>query len=640
MANEELQITITLDNGSVIKGLGQVNKVVEQTGKNVESAFSSPFQIKGLADLKAGFDLASLAARKLFDTLGHGIDEAIQAEGAVKRFNLALANNGLYSEQTSKSFLDYADSLEKTRAISADVILEQSALLVSLGRLSGQGLERATNASLDLAAGLGIDTSSAFELLAKAAAGNTAALSRYGIKIDETLPKSQRFAGALAIIEQKFGGQGAQAADTFAGSLAKVDLQFKNVLQALGELVTKSPAIKETLNIAAILLGNFSKTLESLSNQGFVDSFVLKLADIGLIIAKYILPVVETFVKNFVIGFQTIGLSLNVLAVGVSGLASLLVNSFVEVFSTIATGYAEIVGLVNSDLGNKLKSGIANIANGLTAPLNNEFEATKERASKSFGEISARADTAFNGEFSGSVAIWLENYKSQIEQAKIAQDGLGTNLKNNAREFNNTYVGISQGFQQFVSGFETAATDFAATANKNFAEAGKAAFQTFGQGVGQAFSNVGKALQKGEDGLKAFGDALLQTIGQIAVQLGTTFILQGLAYLFAGLPNGPSLIAAGGALAVAGGVLAASGGGSASASGAGGGGVAASPSGGGVATAPGAATDVVDNKPVEPVTKVAVTIQGNVFDTAETGLRITQILNDAFDQQGVAVRTA
>lgn len=132
----------------------------------------------------------------------------------------------------------------------------------------------------------------------------------------------------------------------------------------------------------------------------------------------------------------------------------------------------------------------------------------------------------------------------------------------------------------------------------------------------------------------------MQTIGQIAVQLGTTFITQGIAYIFAGLPNGPALIGAGAALATIGGVLAASGGGSASAGSPSGGGVAASPGGGGIATSPSPTTDIVDNKPVEPQTKVAVTINGSVFDTPETGLRLTQLLNDAFDQQGVAVRTA
>jgi hypothetical protein len=36
-------------------------------------------------------------------------------------------------------------------------------------------------------------------------------------------------------------------------------------------------------------------------------------------------------------------------------------------------------------------------------------------------------------------------------------------------------------------------------------------------------------------------------------------------------------------------------------------------------------------------TKVAVTIQGSVFDSAETGLRIVDIMNNAFQNQGAVL---
>lgn len=147
-----------------------------------------------------------------------------------------------------------------------------------------------------------------------------------------------------------------------------------------------------------------------------------------------------------------------------------------------------------------------------------------------------------------------------------------------------------------------------------------------GRGAGNAFSAFGQAIVQGENALEAFGKALLSAFGSSLVQLGTGFILQGIAQSLAGFGSGAPLIAAGAALATFGGVLSGIAGGGAPQTSAGATGAIGSD--GGFGTSP-ELPPLSDEQANEPETKVQVVIQGDVFDSQETGLRIAQVLQEA-----------
>lgn len=174
--------------------------------------------------------------------------------------------------------------------------------------------------------------------------------------------------------------------------------------------------------------------------------------------------------------------------------------------------------------------------------------------------------------------------------------------------------------------FKEVAKDFRVT-SKDIA---KSLVQGIGRGAGNAFAAFGQAVATGQDALSAFGKALLATFGQTLVQLGTGFILQGVAQSLAGFGNGAPLIAAGAALAAFGGLLSGLAGGGAPTTGASGGG---GPVGGGNDSI---ATQQQDQ---EPTTQVAVNIQGDVLDSDETGLRIVELIKSAVQDQDAIVVT-
>jgi hypothetical protein len=202
-------------------------------------------------------------------------------------------------------------------------------------------------------------------------------------------------------------------------------------------------------------------------------------------------------------------------------------------------------------------------------------------------------------------------------------------------------ISTGQAFQGILEGMEQQAQETSVNATKNFKQMGRAMMTSIGSASANAFASFGQAIAEGDNALEAFGKSLLNSLGQMAIQMGTMFIAQGIAFMWAGLANGPPLIAAGAALATIGGVLSVIGGtGPRDASGGGG------TAGGGIGYNDNNNNPVNDIMAPEdtvaqtPQTAVNLTINGNVMDRRETGLEIAKILEEQFADQGLVIRGA
>lgn len=180
--------------------------------------------------------------------------------------------------------------------------------------------------------------------------------------------------------------------------------------------------------------------------------------------------------------------------------------------------------------------------------------------------------------------------------------------------------------------------DVARDMKTTFKDIGNAAIQGMGSAVTQGFAAVGEALVKQENALEAFGKAFLGIIGDLAIQLGQSFILQGIANSLNPLTpgSGVGLIAAGAALAAFGGALKASVGGGGGASGAAGG--AGSSNLNGPSQLISVGEEDFDREP--KVKEVNVIVQGNMLNTRESAVAIAELLNDSFDKEGIKIRGA
>lgn len=635
MAEGQIVVELILDDGQVLKALGRVKQEADKTKDSLEDDKGGGFFSKKLGDITVGMAAVGYAAKKAFDILEtgftHSVDAAREGQKAIDDLSTALAIQGKFTEGAVRSFENFASALSKTTGVNDDVITQNASLLVSLGNLSGEGLENATKAALDFASATGKDVGSAFKVVAQAAEGNFMALKRFGIQVDDNAPKAERFAQALEQMNKKFGGLAEARADTFEGSINKLTNAFDDLFKALGNIVVKSPVVRELIKLIADVVGEFAESVARATKGDLFGNFIKQAIPVARTINQYLIVPMEIFTRAVITGTGAISTAffglLNVFVKVATWFKELLIDPLVGFFSGTLV---KLVGVFDSEMATKLKSsfdGIGNYFQGLAkvtadatgALYQNSLDATISAANQTFDtSASAAVDSIL-----AKAEVAAAKAKDTSEQLKMISDANQAEIVENA-------LTVGQAFSETLSGFENAARQFAENASENFRKVGATMFNALGNAAGQAFAAFGKAVASGKNAIQAFLDSLLASFGQMAIQLGTQFILQGIAYSWAGMPNGPALIAAGAALAAFGGILSALGGG-------GGAGAGASAGGGG-----GGLTSSVENPtaplestvPTRPQDRITVNIQGDVMDSDETGGRIVKLLSDYADRNG------
>ncbi len=210
----ELRGQLTLDDkfsGSLKKSSGALTKFAKQ-GAIVAGAI-------GAAGIALGKALSA---------------QAVQVE-AVNKLNIALANQGNFSEEASKNLQSYASSLQQVTTAGDESIIGLQASLASFGQ-NEEVIKRTTAAALDWAA-TGVDLKAVGDLLGRAYVGQTQSLTRYGIVIKEGLGPAEKFEAVLEQLEQRFGGQAQAQAQNFTGQMQQLSNAFGDTLESVGKLV-------------------------------------------------------------------------------------------------------------------------------------------------------------------------------------------------------------------------------------------------------------------------------------------------------------------------------------------------------------------------------------------------------------------
>jgi hypothetical protein len=429
-----------------------------------------------------------------------------------------------------------------------------------------------------------IDVASAFDIVTKATQGNVMALHRYGLEVGKLDNDSQKFAKTLDFIESRFGGLSTGAINTFEGALTKVKNGFGNIFEESGKLITSNPKVIASLSVLGDIFYKISSNIAA-SNVN-IGKFVDLLFNIGQFVTTFLITPFEIAARWMTMTMLTLP-------------------------RLMLTIYTEIAGLSDKILGTNLrekiepiKQAIADIQTAAATPLFTEEELFSTKLSRS------------------------------IDETKKKVDELATKIKVDLPAVNaNATAKSSSYWQDFTQGFMENAQQMTGT----FQSLGKTISGTLINGFTNAFAAMGKALVSGGNALGEFGKQALSVIGSIAIQLGQFLVLAGLGFsVIPGFQASAGAVIAGAALIVLGGVLQALGaGGSTPAAGAGGAGAVAT---GGV-TGPSPMTEQTpEQERAAAQTGVQVVVQGNIFDSRETGLQIAQIINDSFDLNGTIIR--
>lgn len=466
-----------------------------------------------------------------------------------------------------------------------------------------------------------MDLNQAFELVAKAAAGNAGALGRYGMKIDENLPKADQFAQALAKIDAAFGGAAESKVNTYAGALAQLGNAYNDVLENIGAMITSSPSLIALIkSLGEWFKGLAERVADFGRNRDVFGGVASAVLSFGQTLVTYVLAPLELLYNLTKLVFSGFSWGIQGIIVLVTSLGNGLVNLVVTPIQLILQGLAKVAGYVNSDYQAAIESAAQSLQ-ALPDATKSALEATGAAWVDIGSQVKSNASNILNFDASLGASNMIAGVQQTIDSAKepIKQAGktAGQSLMDGFSEPLLQVNSISEAFSLGLTEVAVTAVDIAKTIQNALV-----------QGFSNSFSAMGRALATGQNGFKEFGKQVLSTIGGLAIQLGQFFLLVGAGMSATGTLlgiSGGAAIAAGIALTVLGGVLQGMGGG-----GSGGASASTSAAAGSATVSPDLVTAPDLENEQRPRTEVVVNVQGNILDRRESGLAIADILNEYF----------
>jgi len=184
----------------------------------------------GLGKAAGMVGAAFFAAKGLISGLGAAIELSGKQELAEKKLATALG-------KTSKALLLQASALQQVSMFGDEDIIMMQSMLASFVKGEDE-IKLLTKATLDLAAGMGLDLKSAGDLVAKTIGSSTNAMSRYGIEVKGAVGSTERLETLTNNVATLFGGQALAQSQTMTGSIEQMKNAVGDAAEALGDLLS------------------------------------------------------------------------------------------------------------------------------------------------------------------------------------------------------------------------------------------------------------------------------------------------------------------------------------------------------------------------------------------------------------------
>ena len=261
-------MTIAIPIITEFNGAG-IDKAVKEF-KNLETnGEKAQFAIKKAA-VPAGIAIAALAAG-LLDCA----KAAIEDQAAANLLAIALGKSTTATDEAIKANGDFIDSLMLSTNTADD---ELRPAMARLSRSTGDvtKAQELLALAVDISKGSGKSLETVTAALAKGYDGNTNALGKLGLGLDQGLIKSKDFGAITEKLTENFGGFGKAAGDTTEGQLAKFTLGIAELKEGIGA------ALIPVLDAVLPLINKFAKWAQD--NPEFFTAIGVALAAIAVAI--------------------------------------------------------------------------------------------------------------------------------------------------------------------------------------------------------------------------------------------------------------------------------------------------------------------------------------------------------------------
>jgi hypothetical protein len=372
----KVKITFDADFDELKRGVKSAENEVQGFGDKVAKfgkMAGAAFAVAGAAALAYGAVL-----------LKQGVESAIADEKAQAKLATTLQN---VTNATDAQIAAVENQILQTSLLTGltdDALRPSFERFVRATKDSDEAL-KLQSVAIDVAAGSGKSLEAVTNAMARAAEGNTGALSRLGVGLTAAQLKTMSMDEVTKSLATTFGGQAAQQADTFAGKMARLQVAFDEGKETIGSFVLDAvtPMINTIVNtvIPAVagfidsvggkdgLTNAFKTYIDLIKNifQPVLEGFKFAFDQIkdAVMANKEEFTVLFKFLKDFVapllggvlkLAIQGIGIALGV----VIGVVGNLISGFEKLFGIVKSVVGAIQSLISLVANNPVVKGIGN----------------------------------------------------------------------------------------------------------------------------------------------------------------------------------------------------------------------------------------------------------------------------------------
>lgn len=251
--------------GPTNKELSIIMKLRDEVTNRINSV--QGHLIKFGNNVRKNFLAISASAAGFFVSIKKLIEAAAEEEDAVKRLNNALEIQGKFTEQVSNKYQQLARDIQKTTRFADDEVMGLIQQLISLGNVGPREMDRAVKATIDFSSATGKDLNSAALIVSKAMNGMTGSLTKFGIEIDQNIPKTQKAEKALESLEKHFGGFAQKDIQSFSGQMVQLKNQWGDFVEEVGKFIIQSPKTNKAITSITELLGGWADKLNLVNKR-------------------------------------------------------------------------------------------------------------------------------------------------------------------------------------------------------------------------------------------------------------------------------------------------------------------------------------------------------------------------------------
>jgi len=217
--------------------------------------------VKGLAK---GL-LAVYSAQKVLSYAKASVKAFAEDDKAAKALGTTLKNLGLAYGSNIGTVNGFISRLEmQTGVLDDELRPAMDRLLRATGDVTKS--QELLGLALDIAAGTGKSVTQVSQSLQKAYLGQTQALGRLGVGLTKAELSTSTFEQIQERLSVLFAGQASAAADTYAGSLAKLTVASNNAKETIGQGLVDALMTITNSNTTDEFIGKIDKAAQSIAN--------------------------------------------------------------------------------------------------------------------------------------------------------------------------------------------------------------------------------------------------------------------------------------------------------------------------------------------------------------------------------------